>query len=62
MQNYLQIAIVEEESAKMTDKSEHKTTGLYKIAAKIIKNVKTGYSYKTQLYQAQYPVKYLFFF
>lgn len=36
-----------------------KTTGLYKIAAKIIKKVKTGNSYKTELYQAQYPVRLL---
>lgn len=33
-----------------------KTSGLYKIAAKIIKKVRTGSSYKSQLYQSQYPV------
>ncbi|XP_015371013.1 PREDICTED: probable 28S rRNA (cytosine-C(5))-methyltransferase [Diuraphis noxia] len=38
-------------------KNQDKTTGLYKIAAKILKKVKTGSSYKTQLYQAQYPNK-----
>lgn len=39
------------------NKNQYKTTGLYKIAAKILKKVKTGSSFKTQLYQAQYPNK-----
>lgn len=39
------------------DRNHDKTTGLYKIAAKILKKVKSGSSYKTQLYQAQYPNK-----
>lgn len=33
-----------------------KTSGLYKIAAKIIKKVKSGSNYKSELYQSQYPV------
>lgn len=41
------------------DNENDKTTGLYKIAAKIIKKVKTGSSYKSELYQAQYPVRLL---
>lgn len=42
---------------KSMDKDQHKTTGMYKIAANIIKKVKSGSSYKTQLYEAQYPVR-----
>ncbi|XP_022168073.1 probable 28S rRNA (cytosine-C(5))-methyltransferase [Myzus persicae] len=42
---------------KKMDRNHDKTTGLYKIAAKILKKVKSGSSYKTQLYQAQYPNK-----
>lgn len=42
---------------KKMDRNHDKTTGLYKIAAKILKKVKSGSSYKTQLYQAQYPVR-----
>lgn len=49
--------MVNKQSVKtMNKRHDNKTTGLYKIAAKIIKKVKTGNSYKTQLYQAQYPV------
>jgi len=47
---------LEKPTTKM-NKNQDKTSGLYKIAAKIIKKVKTGSSYKTQLYQAQYPVR-----
>lgn len=43
------------------DNNNKKTTGLYKIAASIIKKVKSGSSYKTQLYQAQYPVSLKYF-
>lgn len=46
-----------EKPVKNMNKNQDKTTGLYKIAAKILKKVKTGSSYKTQLYQAQYPVR-----
>ncbi|XP_050444058.1 28S rRNA (cytosine-C(5))-methyltransferase [Adelges cooleyi] len=45
------------QAAKKADRIIDKTTGLYKIAAKIIKQVKTGNSYKTLLYRAQYPNK-----
>lgn len=45
-------------SSKIMDNGNKKTTGLYKIAANIIKKVKSGSSYKTQLYQAQYPVSF----
>lgn len=49
--------MVNKQSTKMEKKDqENKTSGLYKIAAKILKKVKTGNSFKTQLYQAQYPV------
>lgn len=54
--------MVLKESIKIMDKGHDKTTGLYKIAAKIIKKVKTGSSFKTQLYQAQYPVRLLYYF
>jgi len=46
-----------EKPVKNMYKGQDKTTGVYKIAAKIIKKVKSGSSYKTQLYQAQYPVR-----
>jgi len=49
--------MVTEKPVKIMNKNQDKTTGLYKIAAKILKKVKTGSSYKTQLYQAQYPVR-----
>ncbi|XP_060847324.1 26S rRNA (cytosine-C(5))-methyltransferase nsun-5 [Rhopalosiphum padi] len=49
--------MVYEKPTKKMNKNEDKTSGLYKIAAKIIKKVKSGSSYKTQLYQAQYPNK-----
>jgi len=49
--------MVYEKPTKKMNKNEDKTSGLYKIAAKIIKKVKSGSSYKTQLYQAQYPVR-----
>jgi len=49
--------MVTEKPFKKMDKNQDKTTGLYKIAAKIFKKVKSGSSYKTQLYQAQYPVR-----
>lgn len=62
MRNYFQMAIVNEKSDKMLDKSEHNTINLYNIAAKILKDVKIGKNYKTLLYKSQYPVKYLFFF
>lgn len=39
------------------NKNKNKTSGVYKTAAKVLKKVKTGSSYKTQLYQAQYPVR-----
>lgn len=48
--------MVNKQFIKSAHKDLDKTTGLYKIAAKIIKKVKTGKNYKTQLYQAQYPV------
>lgn len=51
--------MVAKHPTKMIDKNNDKTTGLYKIAAKIIKNVKSGSSFKTQLYQAQYPVRFV---
>ncbi|KAE9522864.1 hypothetical protein AGLY_016733 [Aphis glycines] len=49
--------MIPEKPATKMNKNQDKTSGLYKIAAKIIKKVKTGSSYKTQLYQAQYPNK-----
>lgn len=49
--------VKDEKKLKIKDRGEHKTTGLYKIAANIIKKVKSGSSYKTQLYEAQYPVR-----
>lgn len=49
--------MVNKQPAKIGNKDPDKTTGLYKIAAKIMKKVKTGNSYKSQLYQAQYPVR-----
>eukprot|EP00102_Acyrthosiphon_pisum_P006813 XP_003240601.1 PREDICTED: uncharacterized protein LOC100574697 [Acyrthosiphon pisum] len=51
--------MVTEKPVKIMNKNHDKTTGLYKIAAKILKKVKTGSSFKTQLYQAQYPNKLL---
>jgi len=36
-----------------------KTSGLYKIAAKIIKKVKAGSNYKSELYQSHYPVSFI---
>ncbi|XP_050529715.1 28S rRNA (cytosine-C(5))-methyltransferase-like [Daktulosphaira vitifoliae] len=42
---------------KKCGKNIDRTTGLYKIAAKILQKVKTGNSYKTLLYKAQYPNK-----
>lgn len=52
------MVVVNKTSAKTVDKHENKSTGLYKIAAKVIKKVKTGSSFKSELYNAQYPVKY----
>lgn len=49
-----------ESAMKVVKNNQDKTTGLYKIAAKIFKKVKTGSGYKTQLYQAQYPVSIIF--
>uniref|UniRef100_A0A2H8TMR2 Putative methyltransferase NSUN5 n=1 Tax=Melanaphis sacchari TaxID=742174 RepID=A0A2H8TMR2_9HEMI len=48
-----------EKLTKKMNKNQEKTSGLYKIAARILKKVRTGSSYKTQLYQAQYPNKLL---
>jgi hypothetical protein len=48
--------MVNKQSIKPANKDHDKTTGLYKIAAKIVKKVKSGSNYKSQLYQAQYPV------
>lgn len=48
--------------SKVINNEQHKTTGMYKIAASIIKKVKSGKSYKTQLYEAQYPVKLLLYY
>ncbi|XP_025417729.1 probable 28S rRNA (cytosine-C(5))-methyltransferase [Sipha flava] len=51
--------MVNKQSIKPANKDHDKTTGLYKIAAKIVKKVKSGSNYKSQLYQAQYPNKLL---